>query len=210
VSRRPPPRYASLTSLLDVLFILLFAALVQSAQLVAEADAGTAEATLGPVVAAPEPAPDAGVAEAAAPPAPLRQQALARVAESMSARRMVYARLSAGGALVAIEPEGAPAIELRVPLLYRVPDPDVGVAYLGDDNPALRVCAVVAAHLGLTDLGGQLVVMVPDRPLVELVVALVEGLRRDQERCLRDQGAPAVLLDAAGAPAEPLDAGGAP
>lgn len=200
MSRRPPPQYSSLTSLLDVLFILLFAALVQSAQLVAEADAGTAEVTPAPVTAAPEPPPDAGVADAAVPPAPLRQQALARVAESMSARRMVYARVSADGALVAIEPEGAPAIELRVPLLTRVPDPDIGVAYLGDDNPALRMCAVVAAQLGLRDLGGQLVVMVPERPLLELVVALVEGLRRDQERCLHDQGAPAVLLDAGGSP----------
>lgn len=198
MSRRGPPRYASLTSLLDVLFILLFAALVQSAQLVAQADAGPPAPAPGEAEA--QATTDAGIPAVDSPRSPLRERALARLAESMRARRIVYAHVSATGTLVAIAPEDGAHIELGVPLVARVSDPDVGVAYLGDDSAALRICSLVRTQLGLADLDQHIVVIVPERPLVELVVALVEGLRRDQARCLADDGAPAVLLDSGGMP----------
>jgi hypothetical protein len=200
--RRRGAQPESLTSLLDVLFILVFASLVQLAA------AGEKEA------AAPAaPVPDAGVAVAegdavdAGPPPPegrvvLRERALSALARQLEARRAVVARIAPDGTLRALEHDGG-TMALGVPLLERVPDPDIALAYLGDRSPELRVCRAIALRLGLRDLRDQLVVIAPDAPIGSLTVALVAGLRRDAARCLEEQQGVAVVVDAtATAPAE--------
>ena len=84
---------------------------------------------------------------------------------------------------------------LDSPLLEHSPDPDIALAYLGDRAAELRICRIVAVHLGLADLANHLVILAPEKALADLPHALVEGLRRDVERCLRDQQGLAVIVD---------------
>jgi hypothetical protein len=210
VKRRPAPRYSSLTSLLDVLFILVFASLVQSAALVEGAAAEPVEAEQAddeaPAVVSED--PDAGVPsivdeievvrDAALDHGELADRAVAELTESLRQREVLFARVSREGTITAIERvdgEQVSGLELEVPLLARVPDPDVAVRYLGERNPELRVCSVVRQTLERDDLDGALVIIVPEVGLGELVVALVDGLRRDQERCFGDEGALGVVVE---------------
>jgi hypothetical protein len=195
MTRRRSARPESLTSLLDVLFILVFATVVQLAV------SGTGD---GETAAAPTTPPDAGVpvaAEAdagvAAPAATgaLRRRAIGELTRSLEGRSAVVVRVGADGLLRALDGDGGAAVALGAPLLERVPDPDVALAYLGDRSSDMRVCRIVALRLGLTDLRGQLVVIAPDVPLEQLPVALVAGLRRDAERCLLEQQGAAVVVD---------------
>jgi hypothetical protein len=181
-------RPADLTSLFDVLFILVFVSLVNAAI----QKKATAEA-----VAASKPPP---AVHATLPPAlaALRQQALTSLGE----RPAVVIRISRAGVMTAIEAQGR-RIALDLPLVEQVPDPDVVVAYLGDRSAALRVCQQAALNLGVADLAGQLVIFAPDVPLADLTVALVAGLRKDIERCLVDQHGVAVLVDAGALPVRP-------
>jgi hypothetical protein len=210
--RREPIRYASLTSLLDVLFILVFASLIHAA--------ATVERAHGEAAADAEPPPetsefqaealDAGVPPLggapadAGPLAPSRAQlfeeAMSALAQAIEQRSVTFARVSPGGVLVSIERDHDRSGEtmelaLGVPLIERVPDSDVGTVYLGERIPELRICTIVRRHLGVDDLGAELVIIVPELPIAELEVALVRGLRRDQERCLRDEGAVGVVVD---------------
>jgi hypothetical protein len=211
VRRRESTRYSSLTSLLDVLFILVFAALIHAAATVERAH-GEAVAEIEPPPLPPAPAlahdagpPDLGAAGRDADPiepsrAQLYEEALAELAHAIERRSATFARISPAGVLVSIErdPDRTGSIrelELGVPLLERVPDADVGTVYLGERIPELRVCTVVRRQLGRDDLGDELVIIIPEAPLAELEVALVRGLRRDQERCLRDEGAVGVVVD---------------
>ncbi len=196
--RRRPTQYSSLTSLLDVLFILVFASLIHAASKV-EASQRAPQPQPAAVAAAP---PDAGVPDAAPPdavvePAPtsVRQAAAAAIARSVDTRATQLAHISSRGVLTAVEPADGESILVGAPLLERVDDPDIALAYLGDRNAALRICAIVAAALGRADLARDIVVIVPDASIDQLPVALVEGIRRDLERCAADQGALAVLVD---------------
>jgi hypothetical protein len=103
-------------------------------------------------------------------------------------------RVAADGTLVDVEWAGEKRA-LGLPLLERVPDPDVAVAYLGDRAPALRLCGVVAHELRAGDLAGHVVVISPAVPLGEMSVALVAGLRRDVTRCQNEQQAMAVIVE---------------
>ncbi len=203
--RRELTRYSSLTSLLDVLFILLFAALIHAAASVETARGASSEA---PGMDAPS--RDAGVepelaSRDAAPPSPTREQlyrqALAELAEAIEGRHVTFARISPRGVLVSLERDEPGEIEemtrldVGVPLLERVPDADRGVVYMGERIADLRICTVVRRHLGREDLEGELVIIVPEVPLAELGVALVRGLRRDQQRCMRDEGGVGVVVD---------------
>lgn len=191
--------------MLDVLFILVFAALVQLAARTESRDARDAAATAA-TAAPPAPAtpPDAGVPDATPPPpvpadrAALRDAALAALTRELEGRPAVIARIGADGTLSAVELDDH-RIELGVPLLEQVPDPDVAVAYLGDRLSELRICRLLVLRTGLADLRGRLVVIAPDRPLDQLAVALVAGLRRDAERCQREQQGAAVVVDLAAA-----------
>jgi hypothetical protein len=177
--RRPP----DLTSLFDVLFIVVFAVLIRGAAVQQEAEARPPP----PVVPVVPPVP----ADVAA----LRTRALASITDSLATRRAVVARVSAAGQLIGIELEDH-KITVDIPLLEQVRDPDVLVAYLGDRSADLRVCKQIALHLGVADLAAYLVIIAPERSLADLPHALHDGLRRDAERCLGEQRGVAAVVDA--------------
>jgi len=222
VRRRAVVQPASMTSLIDVLFILVFASLVQTAAARKTATAtpsGAPDATPAPVDAGV----DAGSPLAAGPPldagplvtdrGALRDQALSSLAASLAIRPVLIARVSKDGMLTSLELPGR-TIALGVPLLERVPDRDVVVAYLGDRSPELQICRIASLRLG-EDLHPYLIVIAPDAALADLQVALVTGLAHDAARCQRDQGVAAVVVDPAKpvapapsvAPAQPLTPG---
>lgn len=183
MSRRRQSRGPDLTSLIDVLFILVFAALIQTAGRTPE------------VVEAAEPGPasavDAGVPDAApAPQIPTPE---------LAGRIVVLARVDAGGVLTALEVAGG-GLDVGLPLVEPSPDPDVVLAYVGDRSPDLRVCRIVALTIAAPDLSEHVVVITTARPLEDLPHALAEGLRRDVGRCLSDQAGLAILVDPATMP----------
>jgi hypothetical protein len=177
---RVPP---DLTSLFDVLFIVIFAALIRAAAVQAAAQPKAAV-----------PAPPVQLARAA-----LRTRALAELDAQIAARPDVVVRVSTEGSISALEQEGK-RIAVDAPLLEHSPDPDVALAYLGDRAAELRVCRLVALHIGVADLAHYLVIVAPERHLVDLPHALYEGLRRDIERCSVEQRGLAVLVDPTSAP----------
>jgi hypothetical protein len=189
VKRRSAAPAPNLTSLLDVLFILVFASLVSAAGRRAAAEA-------------PEPPSAPPPPEAPRPPpevAALRDQALVEIGE----RPLVIARVSKDGVLREVQAPGAKKA-LDVPLTEHVPDPDVAIAYLGDRSAELRVCRQAALHLGVADLSPYLVIIAPDVPLADLTVALASGLKRDADRCVVEQRGVAVVVD----PSALADGGG--
>jgi hypothetical protein len=209
--RRPRVRYSELTSLLDVLFIVVFAALVHASALVDRAR----RAPDKPVVPRPEarparptaPAPDGGGAldgaaarriSARTDPQGLRRRAASALVAASARAGVVRVRVSAAGRITGLTVESAGrarTLVVDMPLLERVPDPNVGVAYLGHRSAALRVCTAVRRALGWPTLRDALVILQPAKPLAKLQVALVEGLRADQNRCFREERGLAVILD---------------
>ena len=167
---RVPP---DLTSLFDVLFIVIFAALIRAAA-----------AEQKP----PEPPPPP-------PPPKLDPAALqVRAADQLAARPMIVVRVSAAaGTITAIE-HGGKAEAVDVPLLEHSADPDVGVAYLGERSSEQRVCRIAELHAG--ELAKSIVVIAPDRALVDLPHALYDGLRADVDRC----AGLAVIVDPSATP----------
>lgn len=190
--RRPP----DLTSLFDVLFIVVFAALIRAAAV--------------ENAAARPPAPGDATAPALPPPvAAVRQRALADLTAGLSARDPLVVRITRDGAIDAIEVDGR-RIALVVPLLVRDPDPSVVVGYAGDRSPALRVCQIAAQQLGAPDLARYLVIMVPAAALDDLPEALYQGLHRDLARCRFDQHAEVALVDPTTLPPAPPAPRGTP
>lgn len=177
-----------LTSLFDVLFILVFAALIRAAAVQQAAAAQPPPAPEPP----PKPAPPPPPVELAT--AELHAAALADLGKQLASRPYVVVRVSAAGTITGLE-TGGNVKPLDTPLLEHSPDPDIVLAYLGDRSSELRVCRVVAVHLGEPDLARYLVIVAPDRELADLPHALYTGLRRDIERCFADQQALAVLVD---------------
>ena len=186
MSRRRVHRTADLTSLLDVLFILIFASLIRTAAL------QNAEANEAPPAKPVVPMPPQPPAEIAA----LRTRALANLDQQLASRTPLVIRVSPQGVLVAIEADGK-KLPLDVPLLEHSPDPDIGVAYLGERSAELRVCRVAALHLQAKDLAAYLVIIAPAAPLADLPHALYQGLHRDLDRCLTDQRGLATIVDPA-------------
>ena len=188
-ARRSP----TLTSLVDVLFILLFASLVQQRR------AGHARAA--EVAAAEAEAPDAGVPDAGAPdagsgtePRPDPHTAARAVRDRLHAERVVLVAVGGGGILRSVEVDGVRR-ELGVGLLRATGDARV-VVYAAEDRPELRLCNVIVAALGAEVVNGALALVTTERPLRELPYALVQGLRSDTARCLQDAGAYALLIRA--------------
>jgi hypothetical protein len=195
--RRPP----DLTSLFDVLFIVVFVALIRAAA----ANQEVARLTPPPKPVVPEP-------PRPPPPPPavaaLRAKALAKLERELSDRTPVVVRIAAlgspdrvKGTLEAIEVEGR-KIALDVPLLTDNRDPDVEDTYLGERSEELRVCRLAALHLQVTDLSRHLVIVVPERPIAEIrrasgSIALLDGLEQDVARCFSGQRGIAALIDPA-------------
>jgi len=178
--RQPPP---DLTSLFDVLFIVIFATLIRAA--------AVQSAAAHPAQPAP-PKPEAPPVKLEV--AQLQAQAVASVNSDVASRPAVIARISEKGSLTSIETTEKTE-PLDSPLLEHSPDPDVALAYLGDRSAELRICRIIAVHLGAADLAHHLVILAPEKSLADLPHALVEGLRRDVERCLHDQQGLAVIVD---------------
>jgi hypothetical protein len=176
--RRPP----DLTSLFDVLFIVVFAALIRAAAVER--------------AAAKPPAPPAPSAAPATPPAVavLQRHALAALDADLAARTPLVVRITANGTVEALD-VGARRIALDAPLLEHSPNPDVMLAYLGDRSAELRVCRIAALHLGVTELSRYFVIIAPALPLADLSEALYGGLYRDLERCLTEQHGLGVVID---------------
>ena len=199
---RPLVQYSTMTSFLDVLFLLVFAALIHAAALAEKAR--TAEAQPKPAAVAPLPPPGPG--QAAIDPERLRKVATAEILAGLESRQAVVARISPDGRLRRLErrQDGAPVVtSVELPLVERVPDPDVNLVYLGEQSPDLRLCSLIRLQLGAPDLASTLVIVALDLPLDQLSVALARGLQRDVDRCTGDQRGVAVLLDprATGEPA---------
>ena len=172
-ARQPPP---DLTSLFDVLFIVIFAALIRAA-------------AVQQAAAQPPPAPKP-------PPRPmdprsLQARALVDLDRQLAERPAVVVRVTAAGTIAAIESAGK-TIALDAPLLEH--DPQVKESYLPDRSAELRVCRVVALHLGVDDLAKVLVIVAPDRALADLPHALFDGLHRDVDRCLVEQRGIAAIV----------------
>ncbi|MGE0870737.1 MAG: hypothetical protein AB7P03_19380 [Kofleriaceae bacterium] len=181
--RRPP----DLTSLFDVLFIVVFAALIRAAAAQQALAAATASAPSKPPPPAPITPPDV---------AALRAHALASLQTDLDARTPLVIRVSGTGTVELLEVSDK-RLPLDVPLLEHSPDPDIGISYLGDRSAELRICRIAAVHLGLPDLSRHLVIIAPARALADLSHALFEGLHRDLDRCLAEQRGLASLVDPA-------------
>jgi hypothetical protein len=195
MSRRQT-RSPDLTSLIDVLFILVFAALIQTAGAHAPEEAAAApEATTAPDAGVPAPIPTPQHAA-------LRARALAELTSDLAGRTVAVARVSRDGVLTELELPGE-RIELGVPLVEASPDPDIVLVYPGDRSPDLRVCRIAALRLGVPDLSEHIVVITPEVPVRDLTVALAEGLDRDVNRCLDDQRSLAILVDPSTLPQAP-------
>jgi hypothetical protein len=190
-SRRPP----DLTSLFDVLFIVIFAALIRAA-------------AVENAAALPPPRPAAPVVPP--PVAALHQRALADLGADLAARTPLVVRLARDGAIEALEVDGR-RITVGAALLERSPDPDIVVAYAGDRLADQRICHIAAARLGVRTLSRYLVIMAPALPLLDLPHALYDGLHRDLDRCLTEQRGLAALVDPAAlsSPAPPPQEGSA-
>jgi hypothetical protein len=171
-----------LTSLFDVLFILIFAALIRTA--------AVQQAAAQPAAPPPRPVPP----PARLANAELHAAALADLGNQLASRPFVVVRIAAKGSITALEIGDKPT-PLDTPLLEHSPDPDIGLAYLGDRAAELRICRLIAVQVGVPDLARYLVILAPDVHLADLPHALYEGLRRDIDRCLSDQQALAVLVD---------------
>lgn len=189
--RRPP----DLTSLFDVLFIVVFAALIRATA--AEHAAEVEHAAAHPP---PPPQPSAPVTPPAV--AVLRQRALADLDAELASRTPLVVRITRTGTIEALEVDGK-RIALDAPLLEHSPDPDIVVAYLGDRSAELRVCRIAALHLGVAELSRYLVILAPVLPLADLPHALFGGLHRDLDRCLTEQHGLAALVDPAALPPPP-------
>lgn len=184
-SRRQGYRKPDLTSLFDVLFIIIFAALIRAAAV----ENAAAKASQ------PAPPPPRPTAPATPPAvAQLQKAALADLNAQLATRAPLVIRVSAAGVVTAIEADGK-VIALDVPLLEHSPDPDVALSYLGDRSAELRVCRVAAVHLGAPDLARYLVIIAPAAPLADLPHALHTGLHRDLDRCSAEQKTIASLVD---------------
>jgi hypothetical protein len=175
--RRPP----DLTSLFDVLFIVVFAALIRAA-------------AVENAAAHPPAPPQPRVPETPPAVAALRQRALADLDAALAARTPVIVRITRDGAIEALEVDGK-RLPLVAPLLEHDPDPDVRATYAGDRVPGSRVCRIAAQHLGVADLSRYLVIVAPAVAFVDLPQAVVNGLPRDVERCQSDLHGVAALVD---------------
>jgi hypothetical protein len=168
--RRPP----DLTSLFDVLFIIVFAALIRAAAVER--------------AAAPLPAPPRPPAPAVSPPvAALRQRALADLDAALAARTPLVVRLTRDGTIDALEVDGK-HIPVVVPLLEPSADPAIRVAYASDRSVERQVCRIVARQLGAADLARYLVIVAPAAERNDLPEALLEGLEHDLGSCVEQHG----------------------
>lgn len=193
-ARRLIRRPSDLTSMFDVLFIVVFAALIRAASVQAAAD------KLDP------PAPPPPMKSTPLDPSTLHARALADLTAQLAARPSIVVRVSRAGLVTKLELD-TKVIPLDVPLLEPSADPDLAVTYLGDRSSELRVCKIVALHVSAQELVKYVVIIAPDVRLADLPHALYDGLHRDVDRCLADQHGVAALVEPAVTPIAPTKQG---
>lgn len=196
--RRRGIRYPALTSLLDVLFLLLFAALVQSAALVEDAGAGPqseAVAVADPVVIDAGPA-DAGPIDAAvADDRPIVDRALVRAQRALRHKTPIVVRLGQN-TVTGVERVDLSGQVERIPFLVDLlepsTDPDVVIEYRGHADPQRRICNLVPQAFPDLAMQDALVIIAPPVAIDSLPVALVKGMMADVRHCAA-QGVTAVI-----------------
>lgn len=218
--RRRSARTASLTPLLDVLFILLFASLIQAHSAVEQrpapttevaleerVDAGVADAMIRDAGVDAFPLGDAGPTSVALASSPdetvhLRRSRVAAeiLSEMMLGMDAYTVEVSERGHVFAVSRRaGGEQIERELvdhPLLRRVPvtESDAEYEYIGFNDSG--VCGLVRDHFGLPpDASRHAVVMVLlTVPFADLPLVLARGLKRDLVRCLGDGGGIGMLV----------------
>ncbi|MFN0246150.1 MAG: hypothetical protein ACKV2T_04535 [Kofleriaceae bacterium] len=185
--RRRGQRPPDLTSLFDVLFIVVFVALIRAA------------AFQNAAAKPPDPAPVTKPARPVPPVLPvdvatLRMRALVELDAQLAKRTPLVVRISAQNTIASVEADGK-QIALDIPLVEHDPNPDIALTYLPDRSVDLRLCKVAALHLKVDDLSRYLVIVAPLRAVADLPHALHDGLFRDLDRCLADQRGLATIVD---------------
>jgi hypothetical protein len=186
MSRRAFRRYPELTSLLDVLMIIVFASLIGARRAPAETPLPAAPAPPAP---APQPAPTV-----------FDDTAATRLVASIQNQDVILVTVSQAGYIVAlsrrVEQRALAPTDMKLRLLKDSPDPAEGVEYWGRSEREHRVCYVVRRELDMRpDLARALVVITTARPFAVLPYALVQGLKRDVASCLDDANGYAILVD---------------
>jgi hypothetical protein len=211
MSCRHRKRIPELTSLLDTMFILVFAALIQ-AQAGSESEAAAeeaaaeeepfdagAEAEVGDDAGAA--VPDAGAEELAAQAERERiARSTARFVGAIRNQETILVVVSGEGYIASITrhtpEETLPPEELRIKLLRDSENPDIRLVYRGREGKENRVCEITRRELGLEpDLGRAVVVITTDRPLDDLPYSLVTGLQDDAAACFDDANGLGILVD---------------
>ncbi|MFO0616255.1 MAG: hypothetical protein U0414_26915 [Polyangiaceae bacterium] len=198
---RPP----DMTSLFDVLFILVFVSLVNvgvnhTETEEAEAKAKSAADALASASAALASASAALSARPSAAPSVSAPPATTSPPVDLSSREAtLIVRIDKDGVLQTIE-RADQVVVVRQPLLEPDEDPDRVVRYRGIRSPELRICAIVASKLGLPDLSRFVVAITTEATHKELVEALNKGIETDQKLCADEQKGFALVANAPAAP----------
>lgn len=217
--RRRRQHAAELTPLIDVLFIVLFAALIQARVAMERAPAArtpidaaptdAAPADAGPTDAAPA---DAGPSDAgsrdAAPDAQSAHLARAlavagEVARAAKHRDVFIVELDRDGVITAMsrwrDGQELRRDLMRERLLRSVLPVESGleVVYRSAADPSLRICPLVRARFApdAPDLAQALVLVVVDAPRAELPLALDHALEAYVRDCFGQAGGVAILFD---------------
>ncbi len=218
--RRRRKRAAELTPLIDVLFILLFASLIQARSAgvstgekrapddgdPAALDAGLAGADAAPIDAAlrdagADPGTDAG-APSSSHLAQSRQLA-ENMARAVKNRDTYLVEITHEGYVVTIAQWSEGRERRREALRYRLLRPVLPgesnreFEYLGMTNPDARICKLVRQRFPTAPdgLAEALVTVVVDVPLDDLPRALDRGIRGDLAGCFADGKALGILIE---------------
>jgi hypothetical protein len=222
--RRRAARTASLTPLLDVLFILLFASLIQAhgaieksavratelaheGSMAGTGDAGAPDAGAFDAAAGDAGTPDGRSTAIAIASAPDETAYLLRsriAAEALSDAILgmdIYTlEVSERGRVFAISRKVDGDQTAREPfehqLLRRVPAAESAAEYEYVGFGGFGICTLVRDHFALqTDASRRPMVMVMlTVPFADLPLALARGLKRDLSRCLGDAGGVGMLV----------------
>lgn len=178
-----------MTSLFDVLFILVFVSIINAA--LSRQDVEDLKAA---VASQPTASASASASALTAPLPPSAQALQARAVADLDARPAIVARVTDKSILRSLE-AGQKQVKLDVPLTEQVADEGLLVGYVGDRSSSLRICALAQLHLGITDLSPYLVIITSDVPFSDLPQTLVNGMQRDAYRCVEEQRATGILVD---------------
>lgn len=187
--RLPPP--TSLTSLLDVLFILIFAALIHTASTDASASAPHA---VMPDAALPI---DAGLDASGnlfEDRSQLREMALEQINQEIESRPQILIKVSGSAGNYLVELERSAEEWTPLAILESVEDPEIGLAYAGDRDARRGLCAQIAATVGPEALEGAIVIVSAALEPEKLPVALARGLAGESKTCAREFGGMLVTL----------------